>query len=86
MATMNIAPVTRRCSACGQDLHGKVSYPIAHLHYCVSVHCLSKGFVDNIHILEASEMDRITRKVEDIRCRNIRTRVMESVYGVGTTL
>ena len=86
MATMNIAPVTRRCAACWVDLHGKVSYPIAHLHYCVNIHCLSKGFVDNIHILESSERDRITRKVGDIRCRNIRTRVMEREYGVGTTL
>lgn len=86
MSTMNIAPVTRRCAACGIDLPVKVSYPIAHLYYCVSVHCLSKGFVENIHILESSERDRITRKVGDIRCRNIRTRVMEREYGVGTTL
>jgi hypothetical protein len=76
----------RRCSACGNDLHGKVSYPIAHLHYCVNMHCLSKGFVDNIHILEASERERVTNKVHDIRCQARRQIVMEKVYGVGPTL
>lgn len=76
----------RVCSACNGSLTGKVAYPIANLLYHCNISCLSKGFVDNIHILESSERDRITRKVGDIRCRNIRTRVMERAYGVGTTL
>jgi hypothetical protein len=50
------------------------------------MHCLSKGFVDNIHILEASERARITNKVHDIRCQARRQIVMEKAYGVGTTL
>ncbi len=76
----------RRCNACGIDLHGKVSYPIMDKHYCVDIHCLSRGFVDNIHLLEASERDRITNKVHDMRCQKRRTIVMESIYGKGTTL
>jgi len=89
MATMNSAqqtPNVRRCSACSSSLHGKVSYPIADKHYCVDIHCLSHGFIENIHTLEPSERDRITRKVSDMRCQKRRQIVMEKVYGVGTTL
>lgn len=84
MSTTSTAQQTpkgvRRCSACGIDLHGKVSYPIAHLNYCSTLHCLSQGFVDNIHLLEPSERNRITKKVHELRCQNIRKSLLEMEY------
>lgn len=76
----------RRCASCGLDLGGKVSYPIHDLHYCTTVHCLSKGFNDNIHTMEPSMRERVGRRIQDMQIQNIRRHCMESVYGVGTTL
>ena len=80
------SPVTRECSSCGLDLHGKVSYPILDFYVCPTVHCMSRAFIANIAKLEPSERERIGRRIQDLQCNAIRQNQMAKAYGVHTML
>jgi len=68
MATMNGSLATRRvCGSCGLDLSGHTAFPILGGWYCATLHCISKGFIDNVSLIEPSERDRITRYVQRMR-------------------
>ena len=82
MSGMPVAPrQIRRCAGCGNDLHGRVAYPILDLFSCTTVHCMSRVYVDNIHRLEPSEEERIGRHLQDRRCQEMRTYQMRKAYG-----
>ncbi len=83
MLTMNTAPATRRCDGCGNDLHGKVAYPILDKFACSNSHCISSVYVENIHRLEPSDQARIGRHLQDRRCQEMRAYQMKRVYGTG---
>lgn len=84
MTTMSTARAIRRCPACGIGLHGKVAYPIMEHYYCATIHCLSRGYVDNIHKLEPSERERIGARINTLQYDRVRRNTMERVYGIGT--
>lgn len=86
MATMNTAPLTRRCDSCGLELHRKVSYPILDVYVCPTVHCMSRAFIANISKLEPSERERIGRRIQDLQCAAIRHHQMAKAYGAHTMI
>lgn len=86
MLTMNTGhatPEVRRCAGCGNDLYGKVAYPILDKLACSNTHCISSVYVENIHRLEPSDQARIGRHLQDRRCQEMRTYHMRKVYGTG---
>lgn len=86
MNTVHVIPSVRRCSGCGINLHGKVSYPILHLHSCPTVHCMSRVFIDNISKMDTSEMERVGRKIQDAQCQAMRHHHMAQKIGVHTMI
>jgi hypothetical protein len=61
-------PRARRCVACGMDLHGQVSFPVLSYHVCANAKCLSAILVVKYDELTCEDMDRITKRIHQIRC------------------
>ena len=76
----------RVCASCHESLHGKVSYPILHLHSCPTIHCMSRVYIDNISKMDTSERERVGRRIQDAQYQEMRHYHMAKVYGEHTTL
>ena len=61
-------PKVRRCEACKQDLHGKVSFPIENMHICLNAKCISAALVMHYDTLSVDEVQRITKRIHSLRC------------------
>lgn len=61
-------PRARRCSSCGNDLHGVVSFPVLSYHSCLNAKCLSAILVAKYDELTFEDINRITKRVHQLRC------------------
>ena len=65
--TMNFVRVTPSCDSCGKDLTGVDFLNVLEVHCCMSVHCLSRTYVQHVARLEPRERDYLGQQLSRLQ-------------------